>query len=336
MAVPSSHRRHRIFLAIPAALLLVTGGCGTPKINLFPDPGEPLREFTLQGTGRQKVAVIPVRGTLSDRPKKSLFRQGPSVVQEVVSQFRVAEKDPSVKAVVLKVDSPGGTVTASDVLYHEIMAFKERTGAVVVSAMMQTATSGAYYISLPADAIVAHPTTVTGSAGVIFLRPKVRGLFEKIGVDVEVSKSGRLKDMGSPFRGTTEEEEGILQGMIDELAERFLGLVALHRTIEEQALAEVSTARVYLAPEALELGLVDEVGYLRDALDRARSLGGLPEDARVVVYRRTAYAEDNLYNTATLQESGQQPRLVDLGPADTLGTIEAGFHYLWLPALSGP
>lgn len=307
-----------------------------PKLHLFPDPGEPLREFTLQGTGRHKVAVIPVRGTISDRPKKSLFRQGPSVVQEVVSQLRVAEKDPSVRAVVLKVDSPGGTVTASDVLYHEIMAFKERTGAVVVSAMMQTATSGAYYISLPADAIVAHPTTVTGSTGVIFLRPKVRGLFDKIGIDVEVSKSGRLKDMGSPFRGATGEEEEILQGMIDELAERFLVLIARHRALEERALEEVSTARVYLAPEALDLGLVDEVGYLQDALARARTLGGLPEDARVVVYRRTAYAEDNLYNTATLQESGGQTRLVDLGPADTLGTLEAGFHYLWLPAAGEP
>jgi protease-4 len=220
-------------------------------------------------------------------------------------------------------------------LYHEISSFKERTGAVVVAAMMNIATSGAYYIALPADVIVAHPTTVTGSTGAIFLRPKVEGLLDKIGVDVEVNKAGRLKDMGSPFRGTTEEEELILQGLIDEIAGRFMSLVEKHRSPGAEALSEIATARVYLAPDALEAGLIDEIGYLQDAVARAGTLAGLGDDPSVVVYRRNAWADDNLYNTPTLGGRGEGVRLVDLGPAGSLGALEPGFYYLWLPAIGG-
>jgi protease-4 len=322
--------------AAAALFLMLAAGCGAPRINLFPDSTEPLREFTLEGKGKEKVVVIPLTGTISDNPKKGLFRHEPSMVQEFVSQLKAAEKDPDVRAVVLKVDSPGGTVTASDILYHEISGFKERTGAVVVAAFMKSATSGAYYLSLPADLIVAHPTTVTGSTGVIFLRPKVAGLLDKIGVGVEVSKSGSLKDMGSPFRSTTEEEERILQEMIDELARRFLGLVVLHRSLGEEALSEVATARVYLAREALDLGLVDEIGYLDDALARARTLAGLPEDGRVVVYRRRTFTDDNIYNSAALRDAGTELSLLDLGPAASFSALDPGFHYLWIPALGSP
>jgi protease-4 len=127
------------------------------------------------------------------------------MVQEFVSQLRLAEKDKKIKALLLKIDSPGGSVIASDIVYNEILAFKKRTGAKVVVAMMGVAASGGYYISLPADTIVAHPATITGSIGVIFFRPKVTGLMGKIGVGVEVNKSGKNKDIGSPFRQTTAE-----------------------------------------------------------------------------------------------------------------------------------
>ncbi len=290
----SLRRKQLVALVAAAALLPAAGGCAA-KINLFPDPSEPLREFRLQGRGREKILVIPVRGTIADRPQKGLFHPGPSLVQEVVARLKKAEKDSAVKAVVLKIDSPGGTATASDMLYHEISSFKERTGTAVVAAMMNMATSGAYYISLPADSIFAHPTTVTGSTGAIFLRPKVEGLLDKIGVDMEVNKAGRLKDMGSPFRVTTDEEERILQGLIDEIAGRFMGLVEKHRSPGAEALPGIATARVYLAPEALEAGLIDEIGYLQDAVTKAGSLAGLGDEPSVVVYRRSAWGDDNLY-----------------------------------------
>ena len=318
-----------IILAITA---LLVSSCAAPRIKLFPDATDPLQEFTLQGTEKGKVLVIPIRGIISDVPKKGFFRARPSMVQEIVSQLRLAEKDEEVRAVFLKIDSPGGSTTASDLLYYEIMAFKKRTGAKVVVAMMDVAASGAYYVSLPADFILAHPTTVTGSIGVIFMQPKLTGLMEKIGLDMEVNKSGKNKDMGSPFWQTTEEEQRILQGLTNELGGRFVSLVAKHRKLDQKALADISTARVYLAKEALQLGLVDKIGYLSDALLQAKKIAGLPEDSKVVVYRRTEYPDDNLYNTSTTQYSGRGLSLINLGLPDSMTSLCTGFYYLWSPA----
>jgi protease-4 len=231
----------------------------------------------------------------------------------------------------LKIDSPGGSTTASDLLYHEIVDFKEQTRAKVVVAMMDVAASGGYYVSLPADFILAHPTTLTGSIGVIFIQPKVTGLMGKIGLDMEVNKFGKNKDMGSPFRQTTEEEQRILQSLTDELGGRFVSLVAKHREIGQTALADISTARVYLAKEALHLGLVDKIGYISDAISQAKKLAGLPEDSKVVVYRRTEYPDDNFYNTSTSQYISRLC-LIDLGLLDPITSLQTGFYYLWSPA----
>src|SRR5512143_4226608 len=180
----------KFMIVMSLSVLVAAIGCTAPRIKLFPSQADPLQEFTLEGTAPEKILLLPVRGVISDNPQEGLLRTRPSTVQEVVSHLRKAEKDPMVKAVVLQLDSPGGSVTASDVLYNEIRLFKERTGRTVVAVMMDVAASGAYYIALPADFILAHPTTVTGSVGVIFVRPKVEGLMEKIGVGIEVSKSG--------------------------------------------------------------------------------------------------------------------------------------------------
>jgi len=318
-----------IILAVTAFLV---NGCAAPRIRLFPDATVPLQEFTLQGMEKGKVLVIPIRGIISDAPRKGFPRDWPSMVQEVVSQLRLAEKDEEVRAVLLKIDSPGGSSTASDYLYHEIMAFKKQTGAKVVVAMMDVAASGGYYVSLPADFILAHPTTLTGSIGVIFMQPKVTGLMGKIGLNMEVNKFGKNKDMGSPFRQTTEEEQRILQGLTNELGERFVSLVAKHREIDQTALADISTARVYLAREAMQLGLVDKIGYLSDALSQAKKLAGLPEDSKVVVYRRTEYPDDNLYYTSTTQYDGSRLALIDLGLPESMTSLRTGFYYLWSPA----
>ena len=278
-------------LVVLASVLILASGCIAPRIKLFPSQADPLLESTLEGKTEEKILVIPIRGIISDTPEEGFLRAKPSVVQEVVSHLRKAAQDKMIKAVVLQLDSPGGSVTGSDILYHEIVRFKEATGRPVVAAMMDVAASGAYYIALPADRIIAHPTTVTGSVGVIFIRPKVSGLMDKIGVAVEVNKSGINKDIGSPFRATTAEEEQIFQAMTDQLGKRFIELVARHRHLDPAALNEVASARVFLADQALSLKLVDSIGYMSDGLKEARTLSNLPEDARVVVYRRTRIPE---------------------------------------------
>ena len=264
-------------LVVLASVLMLTSGCIAPRIKLFPSQADPLIESTIEGKTEEKILVIPIRGIISDSPEEGFMRTKPSVVQEVVSHLRKAAQDKMIKAVVLQLDSPGGSVTGSDILYNEIVRFKEATGRPVVAAMLDVAASGAYYIALPADRIIAHPTTVTGSVGVIFIRPKVAGLMEKIGVAVEVNKSGINKDIGSPFRATTAEEEQVFQAMTDQLGKRFIELVARHRHLDPAALNEVASARVFLADQALSLKLVDSIGYMSDGLTEARRLSNLPE-----------------------------------------------------------
>jgi protease-4 len=314
------------------SVLTAAIGCTTPRIKLFPSQADPLQEFTLEGKASEKILLLPIRGIISDHPQEGLLRTRPSTVQEAVSHLRKAEKDPLVKAVVLQLDSPGGSVTASDVLYNEIRLFKERTGRTVVAVMMDIAASGAYYIALPADVILAHPTTVTGSVGVIFVRPKVEGLMEKIGVGIEVSKSGKNKDIGSPFRATTPEEERIFQAMTDQLATRFLDLVRTHRQLGTAQLDAVASARVYLAQEALNLKLVDRIGYMPDAVAEARKQAGLPKEAKVMVYRRMEYPDDNIYNPNTSYEGNRPVALFDTGLSGLVPKLPAGFYYLWYPS----
>lgn len=323
----------KLFSVTLLFMLIPIVGCQAPKIRLFPSQADPLQEYVLEGKEDEKILVVPIRGIITDSPREGLVRTRPSVVQEVVSQLRLAEADEDVKAVILKIDSPGGTVTASDILYNEIATYKNRTGAKIVVALMGVAASGGYYIALPADYILAHPTTITGSIGVIFARPKVAGLMQKIGVTVEVNKSGIDKDMGSPFRPTSAEEEKIFQAQTDRLGVRFVELVSRHRKLGPEVMAQISTARVYLGDEALELGLVDEVGYIENAIDRAKKLAGLTQDAKVVVYRRTEYPDDNIYNTAT-QYGGGKLSLISMDLPGSLNHIQTGFHYLWPAALA--
>lgn len=328
-------KRCTLFIVSMLTLLFLVTGCGGLKINIGTESRkEPLKEFTLEGKEKGKVLIVPIRGFLSDSPRKGFLRERASIVEEVVSQLRMAEKDEEIKAVLLEINSPGGSTTASDILYHEIVAFKERTKTKIVAALMDVATSGGYYIALPADRVVAHPTTITGSVGVIFVVPKVNGLMNKLGLAVEVNKSGSEKDIGSPFRPSTPEEQRILQELTDNLGKRFLSLVAKHRPIDSKDLMNVSTARIYLAQEAMQLKLIDNMGYLNDALSEAKVLAGLSKEAKVVVYRRSEYPNDNIYNTSGARYGEASLSLIDLNLPDIIPDLNPGFYYLWAPGAS--
>lgn len=318
----------KLLFIILVVLGLMSHGCMFPTVKLFTDASDPLKEFVLEGDEDGKVLIIPVNGIISDSPKKGVIVDEPSMVQNIVSQLQLAEADPEIKAVILKINSPGGSVTASDILYHEIALFKERTGTTVTAMIMNMAASGGYYMALPADLIVAHPTSVTGSVGVIFLLPKLYDLMDKIGVGVTATTSGKNKDMGSPFRETTEAEEKMFQDLTDSLGKRFVDLVVKHRKISEESIENVSTARIYLADQALSLGLIDEIGYINEAVTRTKAMAGLDENSQVVVYRRVEYPDDNLYNIQS-GYGGAVPRLIDLGFPDAEILNHPGFYYLW-------
>jgi protease IV len=316
--------------ALTALTVLLCTGCIKPKITLFGDGSEPLEEYTLEGKETEKILLVSIKGFIGDGSKGGLLTSRSSMVQEVAAQLKRAEEDKAVKGLLLKVDSPGGSVTASDLLFHEILRFKRKHNVKVVAILMGVAASGGYYVSLPADRIVAHPTTVTGSVGVISITPKVAGMMEKLGLEVEVDKHGKNKDMASPFRRSTPDERRILEGVVNGLGDRFLELVVLHRKLSPEALNDVASARVYLADEALRVGLIDEVGYLDDAVKRIKELAEVGENARLVVYRRQEVPEDTVYNAGTIG-SPLNGRLIDLGLFEPLSSLRNGLYYLWLP-----
>lgn len=324
------HRIHHSPL-IPVLLILclVMPGCA-PRISLFSTGGDRLEPYVLSGESSPCVALIHVRGVLSMDPDSGLLGERPSMVQEVASRLAMAAQDPDVAAVVLAVDSPGGSVTASDVLHEMVRRHKEETGQKVVAAFMTIAASGGYYMSASADEIVAHPTTITGSIGTIMLLPRITGLMDTLGIEVEAIRSGEFKDMASPFRATTDQERSMLQAIIESHNARFLQVVAEGRGLTDEQVAAFSDARILTAQQALNLGLVDSLGYLDDALDRAKELAGLADDARVIVYRRAEEPDDTAYNTS-MALSPAAPSLVGAELTRFLAVPRTGFYYLWAP-----
>ena len=319
------------FLGLALLASLLTTGCVSMNVK-FPDYTDPLQEFTLEGHGPHKVLVIPIQGPISDQEEKGMMRRKPSLVKEVVSQIRKAEMDSDIKAIVLKVNSPGGSVTASDILYNELLKLKTKGSITLVASMMDIATSGGYYISLPADHIVAHETTITGSVGVVFMRPKLIGLMDKVGVGIETTKSGKDKDMGSPFRPTTEHEAESFQAIIDEMAGLFKAKVVKHRRSNAEDIETIMTAKIFAASQALDLGLIDQIGFTDDAIAKAKEMAGIDSQSKVVMYRRVEFADDNIYNNISSHSMSNTP-LVDLGPLSKMSSINTGFYYTWPAAV---
>jgi protease-4 len=308
-----------------AVALLSLAGCSVVSIDLTPRV-RPLEESTVEGSGTDKVLLIDLAGVLAEEPVFTLeSRPQVPLLARVREELAKAEDDDRVRAVVLRINSPGGTVTASDILFHEVMRFKERRKVPVVASILDVGASGGYYVALAADRILAHPTTVTGSIGVLMLTVNASGLLEKIGVSATYVKSGEFKDMGSPFRSIRPEERALFQDLIDRFYGRFVELVARSRKLDEARVRALADGRIYTAGEALSLGLIDQIGYLEDAIASAKSAAGLKE-AKVVTYHRPRQYRATIYSAtdppapaATLPDLA---RMVLSGPR---------FLYLWWP-----
>ncbi len=274
-----------VFLALCASMFvnfilvaaLGVGEAESATINKIP----PLEQIVIEEGAKDagKIAVIPVRGVIHANDESEW---GTSMVDDITKALRTAAEDENIKAVVLAVDSPGGEVTASDILWHEI----KKVSAVkpVVSAMSSMGASGAYYLSCGANWIVANDTTFTGSIGVIIQTLNYEGLFQKVGLDAVVFKSGKFKDMLSGSRPMTPEEKAYVEGMVQQTYGRFLDIVANARNLSAGDLREgLADGRVLTGRDAKEAGLVDQIGYMEDAFDKARELAKTPE-AGVIRY----------------------------------------------------
>ena len=309
-----------------ALCLSFMSGCAYVNVSLK-DVNKPLKERTVSGKGPYKILIMEVSGFISSQARSGSLLGGaqqPSLVSHLKEQHEKAEKDKRVRAVVLRINSPGGMVTASDMIYHEIKAFKARTDRTVVASLTDLATSGAYYISLAADRIIAHPTTVTGSIGVIMIRADIEGLMQKIGVRATEIKSGKLKAMGSIFKAPSPEEQKVFQRVIDEMYERFLKVTAEGRkSLDPEKIRRLADGRIYTAQQALDAGLIDQIGYLPDAIETAKRLAGL-ERAKVVMYHRPGDFKGSIF--------AGPPTLVPSTAASLLETLTTPqFLYLWMP-----
>jgi protease IV len=245
----------------------------------------PWRERLVQGSGTRKIAVVNITGELVSGSTGGFLGSAEAASDDLVSQLEQARKDKGVKAVILQLNTPGGSVVGSDVVLREIRRVRAARKPIVAS-MGEVAASGGYFIASGATRIVANPSTITGSIGVIMILLNLKGTAGKLGVKPVVIKAGRLKDIGSPFRRMTAEERRIFQTLLNEAHDRFIGVVAQGRQMPVTQVRRIATGRIYSGEQAQRLGLVDQLGDFDDAVSAAKNLGRV-DQARVVEYERS-------------------------------------------------
>jgi protease-4 len=324
-----------------AACLLIAAcvamtGCTNQGILLTPvSLNQELKETTVLSDGGlllDKIALIDVSGVIRNERGNKLLGSGEHPVSLLREQLDEAARDRSVKAVILRINSPGGTVAASELMHAELMHFRRHTNKPVIAVMMDVAASGGYYLACGCDEIFAHASTVTGSIGVIMLMVDVSGTMHKIGVQTDAITSGPMKDAGSPFRTMTDDERALFQAIVDEFYDSFVATVAAGRPrLDEDQIRRLADGRVYTGAQALEVGLVDRLGTIRDAARRAKELAHL-EKARVIMYRRPLDYRPNIY-AQTPTTPGGDVNLINIDASSLEVFPTPQFLYLWQPGL---
>lgn len=320
-------RPHLRLLVIP---LLCLSGCVYAPLELGLDQLGKVQEVAVtDGDEAQKLLMIRIDGEITS-DEGGLLTSTPSTLAQVRRDLDLARQDDDIRGILMRIDSTGGGVTPSDLILHEVVRWKQETGKPVVAWLADTAASGGYYVALGADAIIAAPTCITGSIGVVAVFPQVAELGDKIGVHVEIIKSGANKDLGSPFRPMSPEEEALLQDLIDRMYQSFVDAVLAARArtgLTRETLLPLADGRVLTAAQAEEKGLIDGRGYLEDAVRQLAGFAHL-EDPMLVVYERRSLgaAQPTVYSRLA-------PAL-DLGLGGRGSALDRAAHTL-LPG-SGP
>lgn len=337
----------RLLPLLAVSLFLPACAPVTLSATLGGDPKK-LNEATIlrdPGAGSAKVAVIDVRGLIADRNVGGgMFSSGLNPVDELTARLNRAARDSDVKAVILRINSPGGTVAASESMHREVRRFSEATGKPVVASLGEVAASGGYYLALAADEILAQPTTITGSIGVIMPSMNFSEGLSRLGIESRAIKSGPNKDLGNPFEPIREGQYAVLQGVVDDFYGRFKGLVVERRELSDGIVDEATDGRIYTGTAAKAIGLVDTVGDIHDAFDVAKERAGIGA-AEMIKYHggngkpRSVYASSGTPapSAAGAGGGGSEINLLHIElPADVLaggGSASSGFYYLWMPGV---
>jgi len=291
-----------------------------------------------RGQPRDRIAMIVVRGLITDTPTTGLLGERTAPIDDLVRQLKMAARDDQVKAVVLRIDSPGGTVAGSETAYREVREFIKETGKPVVISMGEIATSGGYYLALAGDHIVAEPSTLTGSIGVIIPTFNASEGLGRLGIRTRFLTSGPNKDLANPLAPMREGHYEILDGVLRDYYASFLSLVLRRRPgLHPEEVASATDGRVMTGNTAAAIGLVDGLGGIREAMSQAMSRAGL-ERAALIRYGssanapRTAYAA-NIAPTPQMTDQSTSLLRIDaagLG-AGTLGLRHGVGYYIWIP-----
>lgn len=315
------------------ALLLpfVLSGCffNLDLASLTQSP--PLVEHVVMGEDGPKIAMLEVQGLIVDASSRSqLGGRSPSMAARVREALELVQEDDEVVAVLLRIYSPGGTVSASETIHYQLQRFQEESDLPLIAYMHGLATSGGYYIAMASDRVIAHPTTVTGSIGVIMSGLNFAGLMERYGVEDQSFTSGDFKDSGSPFRKMRSDEREQLQSVVEDLYGRFVEVVQAGRPeLTEETISGLADGRVYSAKQALQHGLIDEVAHLEDVVDAIEAAEGVSE-SRLVVYAPEGEYRANVYSRIPRELQ------IDVHLLPMPQALPAGFYYLWPAMLRSP
>ncbi len=274
------NKRRWIAVAVFVALIImqVMTHDTSPNTSIYSpswNSGSSWNSGVYQEGGIDQIALLEAKGTIMESEETSMFTSVGYNHRMFLEQLEQAFSDPLIKGVVLYVDSPGGGVYESDEIYADIVQLKEQYQKPFVVYMGKTAASGGYYISAPADKIIANKNTITGSIGVVMSSLNIKGLLEKYGIKDQTFASGDNKTIMSPYQDMTEEQVAIIESIIDENYQTFVDIVASGRNMDRSRVLEIADGRIYTALQAQQVGLVDEIGDLEDAFAAAADLAGV-------------------------------------------------------------
>lgn len=260
-------------------LYLVLASALVAAVLMFFSAGRNRSVLSTPVLSRDRVAQVDIVGVITSSQSVS---RGVTSARNIISQLDKYADDDSVKAVVLRIDSPGGTVVAAQEVYAAVKRLRQEKSKIVIASMADTAASGGYYIACAADHIIASPGSITGSIGVIMEFPNFEGLFGKIGVRTTTIKSGTFKDTGSATRKMTDEERVLLQALLDDVHQQFINAVRESRSMKPEEAVSLADGRIFTGRQAMEVGLVDAMGDLRSAILKAAELSGIEGEPEVL------------------------------------------------------
>lgn len=241
------------------------------------------------GQSRRRIAVVDIEGQIvAGENGSSIFGNVVAGSETIMSQIRKAAADRSIKGLILKINSPGGSSPASEAIYREVLRFREQTGKPVLAVMGDVAASGGFYIAVGADEIYANPATITGSIGVIMQFANYEDLYQKYGVEMTTIKSGKYKDIGDSARELTREEHEMLQLIVNQIYQRFVRAVVSGRMLTEERVLELAQGQIYTGIQAKKLGLIDYLGNFYDAVDYFSNKINIKGKPLLVYYTETS------------------------------------------------